>query len=106
MDDVEVFNGANTERENGFALDVARSLGERGTGGSDAHSTEGIGSCITIFDGDIRSEADLLEALRSRAYRPVDGYLQSQAPAPHADPMAVPSLASHSRAGRRGACHA
>ena len=43
VDDVEVFNGANTERENGFALEVARSLGELGTGGSDAHSTEGIG---------------------------------------------------------------
>ena len=29
VDDVEVFNGANTERENGFALEVARNLGER-----------------------------------------------------------------------------
>lgn len=106
VDDVEVFNGANTERENGFALEVARSLGERGTGGSDAHSTEGIGSCITVFDGPIRSEADLLEALRARAYRPVDGFPESVSPTPDADPLAVPSSVAHSHAGRRGACRA
>ena len=106
VDDVEVFNGANTERENGFALEVARSLSERGTGGSDAHSTEGIGSCITIFDGDVRSEADLLEALRAGAYRPIDGFLHRQVATPDESPLAVPSPASHSHAGRPGARHA
>ena len=106
VDDVEVFNGANTERENGFALEVARSLGERGTGGSDAHSTEGIGSCITVFDGPIRSEADLLEALRAGAYRPVDGFPQRELPTAGEDTLEVPSPVSHSPAGRRGARHA
>ena len=74
-----------------------------GTGGSDAHSTEGIGSCITVFDGDIRSEADLLEALRAGAYRPVDGFPQSEIPTLDEDPLAVPSPVSHFPAGRRGA---
>ncbi len=106
VDDVEVFNGANTERENGFALEVARSLGERGTGGSDAHSTEGIGSCITVFDGPIRSEADLLEALRAGAYRPVDGFPQRELPTLDEESLEVPSPVSHSPAGRRGARHA
>ena len=105
VDDVEVFNGANTERENGFALEMARSLSERGTGGSDAHSTEGIGSCITIFDGDVRSEADLLEALRAGAYRPVDGFPQREVATPDESSLAVPSPVSHSSTGRRGARH-
>ena len=103
VDDVEVFNGANTERENGFALEVARSLGERGTGGSDAHSTEGIGSCITIFDGNIRTEADLLEALRAGAYRPVEGFPQRELSTSDEDSLAAPSPVSHFAAGRRGA---
>ena len=106
VDDVEVFNGANTEQENGFALEVARSLGEPGTGGSDAHSTEGIGSCITVFDGDIRSEADLLEALRAGAYRPVDGFPQRELSTLDEDLLAVPSPISRFHAGRRGVRHA
>lgn len=68
VDDVEVANGSNTDRENHFTLDVARHLGFKGTGGSDAHSTHGIGKCVTIFDGDIRNEADLIEALREKAF--------------------------------------
>jgi len=68
VDDIEVLNGANTDQENTFAGEVAKYLGENGTGGSDAHSIHGIGSCVTVFDGDIRSKADLLEALRSGNY--------------------------------------
>ena len=73
VDDIEVGNGANTERENAFALEVARILGFEGTGGSDAHSTHGLGKFATEFDGDIRSESDFVEALRAGAYRAVQG---------------------------------
>ena len=73
VDDVEVANGSNTDQENIFTLDVARHLGFTGTGGSDAHSTHGIGKCVTIFDGEIRSEADLIEALRAKAFIPGQG---------------------------------
>ena len=73
VDDVEVANGANTDQENHFTLEVARHLGFVGTGGSDAHSTHGIGKCVTIFDGDIRNEADFIEALRAKAFAPAEG---------------------------------
>ena len=73
VDDVEVANGSNTDQENIFTLDVARHLGFMGTGGSDAHSTHGIGKCVTIFDGDIHSETDLIEALRAKAFSPAEG---------------------------------
>ena len=73
VDDVEVANGSNTDKENLFTLDVARHLGFVGTGGSDAHSTHGIGKCVTIFDGDIRTESDLIEALRAKAFTPAQG---------------------------------
>ncbi len=72
-DDIEVGNGANTERENLFALEVAHMLGFEGTGGSDAHSTHGLGKFATQFDGDIRSESDFVEALRAGGYRAVQG---------------------------------
>ena len=74
VDDIEVGNGSNTERENLFALEVARKLGFVGTGGSDAHSTHGLGKFATRFDGEIRSEADFVEALRAGAYHAVQGF--------------------------------
>ena len=73
VDDAEVANGSNTEEENEFSLKVARYLGRRGTGGSDAHFVHGIGRCATVFDGDVRSEGDLIEALKAKAFRPRGG---------------------------------
>lgn len=73
VDEIEVANGANTDEENLFTLEVARHLGICGTGGSDVHSTHGLGKCVTVFDGDIKSEADLIEALKARAFRPAQG---------------------------------
>ena len=70
VDEVEVVNGSNTEPENAMAQGVARSLGLAGTGGSDAHSVHGLGRCVTVFDGPIESEADLIEALRAKAFKP------------------------------------
>ena len=40
-------------------------------GGSDAHVVSAIGSCMTRFDGEVRSEADLVELLRSGKFRAV-----------------------------------
>ena len=70
VDEIEGANGANTNDENDFALGVASALGFVGTGGSDAHSDQGLGRCVTVFDGDVRSERDLIEALRDKAFRP------------------------------------
>ena len=70
VDDIEVANGANTEKENSFGLDVARELGMPGTGGSDAHSEHGLGRYVTVFEGEVLTEAGLVEAIRAGAYTP------------------------------------
>ena len=73
VDEVEAANGANSEEENRFSLAVARELGFAGTGGSDAHSEHGIGRHVTMFDGEIRSERDLIEAMKAKAFVPAGG---------------------------------
>jgi predicted metal-dependent phosphoesterase TrpH len=70
VDAIEVLNGANTNRENRFALEVAMLLGKPGTGGSDAHSTSGIGIYTTIFEKDLASGEQLLGELRSGRFGP------------------------------------
>ena len=72
--DIEVINGGGTERENGFARGVAAVLGRPGTGGSDAHSTAGVGKGTTVFQGEVRHERDLVEALREGAYEPLQDF--------------------------------
>ncbi|MEK7778168.1 MAG: PHP-associated domain-containing protein, partial [Chloroflexota bacterium] len=74
VDEVEVVNGGNIEQENRFAQEVTRVLGLSGTGGSDAHSVQGLGKGSTLFKGDIRNELDLLEALRAGEFVPVEGF--------------------------------
>ena len=74
VDEIEVVNGGNIEVENRFAQEVAAVLGRWGTGGSDAHSTDGLAKGTTVFNGDVRNEADLLEALRAGDFAPVEGF--------------------------------
>lgn len=74
VDEVEVVNGGNIEVENRLAQGVAQVLGFSGTGGSDAHSVQGLGKGTTFFPGDIRNELDLLEALRAGEFVPVEGF--------------------------------
>jgi hypothetical protein len=37
----------------------------RGTGGSDAHSVEEVGRCVTIFQNQIEAEEDLVAELKA-----------------------------------------
>jgi hypothetical protein len=60
---IEVLNGCNTPRENVIALKVSKVLGKPGTGGSDCHSTSGIGYFCTVFDKDLTSTEEMLEEL-------------------------------------------
>ncbi len=92
LDDVEALNGGNSEGENRFALEVALWRGKPGTGGSDAHSTHGLARGATLFHGDVRSEAELLEALRAAAYCPIQGMHQGN-PRPF-DPTSSPQSSS------------
>ena len=74
VDEIEVVNGGNIEVENRFAQGVTEFLGRWGTGGSDAHSTAGLGKGVTVFKGDVRSERELLDALRAGDFFPVEGF--------------------------------
>ncbi len=75
VDAVEVLNGANTARENLFALRVAQALGKPGTGGSDAHSTQGIGIFCTVLDHDRTSQDELLADLHAGRFHAAHGLL-------------------------------
>ena len=78
VDAIEVVNGANNTAENRFAQEVAAVLGFKGTGGSDAHSRQGIGLGSTLFHGDVRNVSDLMEALRAGAFTPCYGFNKKQ----------------------------
>jgi predicted metal-dependent phosphoesterase TrpH len=78
VDAVEVLNGANTVRENLFALRVAQALGKPGTGGSDAHSTQGIGVYCTVFEKDCRTQEELLEELHAGRFYAGHGLLEGK----------------------------
>ena len=72
VDALEVANGWATKEEVTFTRKVARMIGMRGTGGSDAHYPEQIGCCITVFDRFISTEAELIEELKNGRFRPED----------------------------------
>ena len=68
---VERLNGSNRPGEQERADVLIDERGYLGTGGSDAHVVSAIGSCMTEFDGKVRSESDLVELLRAGAFRAV-----------------------------------
>ena len=65
VDAVEIRNGKVSPRDNEMAEKVAERLGLPGTGGSDAHNVDELGRCITVFEKEIKDEADLIAELRS-----------------------------------------
>jgi hypothetical protein len=64
VDCIEVLNGCNTPRENYFALQVAKIMGKPGTGGSDAHSTQGIGYFCAVFDEHLETTEQMVEQMK------------------------------------------
>ena len=73
VDAVEVANGGNTDEENAFAWEVAHRLRKPMVGGSDAHSTSGLGRCVTVFPETLSSPAQFLNALRAGQFYPATG---------------------------------
>ncbi len=67
---IEVLNGCNTPRENYFALQVAKAIGKPGTGGSDAHSTQGIGYFTAVFDEVLESQEHMVQQLHKGHFYP------------------------------------
>ena len=62
---LEGFNGRNMEGNNLFACRLADRLGLQYSGGSDAHATDELGKCITVFDKMISDESELLAELKA-----------------------------------------
>jgi predicted metal-dependent phosphoesterase TrpH len=77
VDAIEALNGANTPRENLFALKVAKALGKPVTGGSDAHSRSGIGFYCTVLEKDVATPDEFLAELRGGRFHAHHGLLQS-----------------------------
>ncbi len=65
---LEICNGKVTDEENDFARQVADALGIIKVGGSDAHSKEAVGTCVTNFEAQIRNERDLITAIVNRRF--------------------------------------
>jgi predicted metal-dependent phosphoesterase TrpH len=74
-DAIEVLNGACSEEENLFALKVARALGKAEVAGSDSHSANSIGVVTTLLSEAVRTESELMEAIRAGATRAGRGLL-------------------------------
>ena len=68
---VEILNGGSRRGENERASALCARYGYLGIGGSDAHLTSHIGTCLTQFQDEIRSELDLVESLLSGRFEPV-----------------------------------
>ena len=75
---IEVLNGCNTPRENYFALQVAKILGKPGTGGSDAHSTQGIGYFTAVFEEDLETPAQMVDQMHKGRFYPGRGLAQGE----------------------------
>lgn len=65
VDAVETHNGGCTPTGNEAAFELARSHGLPGIGGSDAHHVFQLGRCYTVFEDDLSTEKELVEAIRS-----------------------------------------
>jgi hypothetical protein len=78
VDAIEALNGANTPRENLFALRVAKVLGKPVTGGSDAHSRSGIGFYCTVFEQELQTPQDMLRELHAARFHAHHGLLQDK----------------------------
>lgn len=78
VDAIEAGNGGTAETENQLALEVSNVLNLPVSGGSDAHSTHGLGNFATEFESDITTEEEFLKALRTGSFWPVDGLRQGR----------------------------
>jgi len=68
---IETYNGGSRGDENERALELAKTHGYAGIGGSDAHIVSHIGRYGTKIDREIKDEEDLVRALRDGAFEAV-----------------------------------
>ena len=65
IDAVEGCNGRNKDTYNQPALEMAATNNLKTTGGSDAHRVDEIGTCVTVFESTISTDAELLNELKA-----------------------------------------
>ena len=70
-DAVEVLNGRGSAPENAFAGNMAKRLEMKGTGASDAHKLDDLGSFATEFEGPVTCLDDFIAELRAGRFAPV-----------------------------------
>jgi predicted metal-dependent phosphoesterase TrpH len=71
IDGVEVLNSRGTEEENAFSSEMAKWFDLPGTGASDAHRLEDLGTFATEFERDISGLDDLIVELKSGRFSPI-----------------------------------
>ncbi len=65
IDAVEGRNGRHKDIYNQPALEMAARYNLKTTGGSDAHRVDEIGTCVTVFESTITTDAELLNELKA-----------------------------------------
>ena len=65
---IEVANASVSPENNRLALQAAAMLGLKGIGGSDAHGLLTVGRAYTLFPSPIKTDKELVEALRHGSY--------------------------------------
>lgn len=71
LDGIEIENGQVRKETNRQARMLAERVQKPGIGGSDAHSVKMVAKAATKFSRPIRSDQDLVDALKNGQYRPV-----------------------------------
>jgi predicted metal-dependent phosphoesterase TrpH len=69
---IETLNGRGTIRENQFSQALSEILGLSAAAGSDSHDLKDVGRCATEFEVTITGLEDLIAALKSGWFRPVE----------------------------------
>jgi predicted metal-dependent phosphoesterase TrpH len=71
VDAIETRNGGCSPESNGAAEAHAQNYGIPGVGGSDAHFLMQLGRCLTVFEREIRDEAELVSEIKAGRCRAV-----------------------------------
>lgn len=78
FDFIEAFNSCEPEESNAGARYLAETYHKPGTGGSDAHRPDCIGSGYTIFSKPIKTELDLIMQIRNKEVLGAEGEIYSK----------------------------
>lgn len=65
LDALELYHPHHDEESLEKVRRAMEKLGLPGTGGSDAHQVQAIGSCVTIFTKEVRSEEDFIREIKA-----------------------------------------